>query len=81
MSVIGNISIINNGNNCYLNSALQFLSQAVKANRELLKYKDSSTIYSYFIPFIISKWADTSTDIYNPTNIKFLIAKKRQTIF
>ena len=63
MSVIGNIGIINRGNNCYLNSALQFLSQAFKANQELLKYKDSSTIYSFFVPFIINKWSNTSIDI------------------
>lgn len=81
MSVIGKIGIINHGNNCYLNSVLQFLSQAFKANQELLKYKDSSTIYSFFVPFIINKWSNTSIDIYNPTNIKFLIAKKNRQFF
>jgi len=75
---VGNIGIINNGNNCYLNSALQFISQAINVNRELLQYENNSHIYSHYIPFIKQKWSNESTNIYNPTNIKLVIAKKNR---
>ena len=78
---VGNISIKNHGNDCYLNSALQFISQAIKANQELLQYENNSNIYSNYIPFIKQKWSSESTEIYNPTNLKFVIAKKNKQFF
>ena len=45
----GKIGIVNSGNNCYLNSALQFISQAVWANKDLLDEEDENDLQNIYI--------------------------------
>jgi len=72
---IGNIGLINRGNDCYLNSTLQFITQGKKVNKQLLKYYNDSDLYKFFILLFKQKWDDTEAQL-NPKDIKYLVSKK-----
>ena len=74
----GKIGIVNSGNNCYLNSALQFISQAVWVNKDLLDEEDENDLQNIYIKFVLDKWSSGNLTNYNPKNIKLIIAKQRK---
>jgi len=71
----GHLRLINKGNDCYLNSALQFITQGKQVNKALEKHFKDSDLYCFFLLMFKQKWEDVEAQD-NPRNIKYLVAKK-----
>jgi ubiquitin carboxyl-terminal hydrolase 8 len=72
---IGYLALRNRGNDCYLNSALQFITQGRDVNKNLMKYFKESELYCFFLLMFKQKWDDKESQD-NPKNIKYLVSKK-----
>ena len=71
----GHLRLINRGNDCYLNSALQFITQGKIVNNQLMKHFKDSDLFCFFLLMFKQKWEDVDAQD-NPKNIKLLVAEK-----
>lgn len=68
--------IINIGNSCYLNSALQMLLQNIELMRIIIKYGDYTHKLKIFKNFIKEYYFENSNNIINPIEIKKLLDER-----